>query len=104
MSELPHIQKLYEKLKGRDDMVLLSFNVDEEVGLVEPFIKEKGFAFPVLQAYNFVRILLDVNSIPRNWIVDAKGKWQWEQAGFESSDTGWEAAVLAKIESVKGAK
>jgi thiol-disulfide isomerase/thioredoxin len=103
-SELPHLQKLYEKLKGRDDVILLSLSVDEEVGLVEPFVKDKAYAFPVLPARNFVSSLLDGISIPRNWIVDAKGKWQWEQLGFESSDTNWEAAVLAKIESVKASK
>ncbi len=103
-SELPHLQKLYEKLKGRDDVVLLSLNVDNQVGIIEPFIKEKTFTFPVLPAYNFVSSLLDGISIPRNWIVDAKGKWQWEQLGFDSAETDWEIAVLAKIESVKAAK
>ncbi len=103
-TELPHLQKLYEKLKGRDDVVLLSLNVDNQVGIVEPFIQEKTFTFPVLPAYNFVSSLLDGISIPRNWIVDAKGKWQWEQLGFDSAETDWEAVVLAKIESVKSAK
>jgi hypothetical protein len=51
--------------------------------------------------------------VVEQWRVDhpwcAKGcaphrKWQWEQFGFESSDTNWESTVLAKIESVKAAK
>lgn len=101
MAEFPHLQKLSEMLKGRNDVVLLSFNVDEELGLVEPFVKEKALSFPVLPAVSFVRGILDGISIPRNWIVDAKGKWRWEQLGYDNSETNWEASVLAKIDSVK---
>jgi thiol-disulfide isomerase/thioredoxin len=100
-AELPHLQKIYETMKGRNDVVLLSLNVDDELGLVEPFVKDKALSFPVLPAVSFVRGVLDSISIPRNWIVDAKGKWRWEQLGFDNSETNWESTVLAKIESVK---
>ncbi len=100
-AEFPHLQKLNEMLKGRNDIVLLSFNVDEELGLVEPFVKDKALAFPVLPANAFVGSVLDSISIPRNWIVDSKGKWRWEQIGFDFSETNWEASALAKIDSAK---
>ena len=76
-------------------------NIDEELGLVEPFLKEKGFTFPVLPAFSFVHELLESVGIPQNWIIDAQGKWQWVQMGFNSSEADWEGTVLAKMEAVK---
>ena len=75
-------------------------NVDDELGLVEPFCKEKGFTFPVLPAYSFVNKVLDGISIPRNWILDKNGKWQWEMIGFNSAEPDAEGSTLAKLEAV----
>jgi len=76
-------------------------NFDQDVGMVEPFVKKKGFAFPVLPAYSFLANKIDVNSIPRNWLVNANGKWQWEQIGFDSSEPDWEKSMLARLEGTK---
>lgn len=100
-SELPHLEKLYEQTKGRTDIAILSLNFDEDLGMVEPFVKKKGFTFPVLPAYAFLANKIDVNSIPRNWLVDANGKWEWEQIGFDSSEPDWEKSMLARLEGTK---
>ena len=52
-AELPHFQKLYERTKDRSDLALFTFNIDEELGLVEPFLKEHNYTFPVAPAYSF---------------------------------------------------
>ncbi|MEK7403736.1 MAG: hypothetical protein AAB225_01380, partial [Acidobacteriota bacterium] len=39
-------------------------------------------------------------SIPRNWIVDATGKWRLEQIGFGSGED-WEKDMLEKIEQTR---
>jgi len=31
---------------------ILTFNIDEDLGLVEPFMKEKGYTFPVMPAFS----------------------------------------------------
>jgi thiol-disulfide isomerase/thioredoxin len=36
--ELPHLQKLYEQVKNRDDIQVITLNVDEDLSLVEPFL------------------------------------------------------------------
>ena len=95
--ELPHFQKLYEKVKDRADVQILSFNIDAELGLVAPFMKEKGFSFPVLLAYDFTRNLLDGIGIPQNWIVDGQGKWRWTQLGF-GAEPDWQGEMLKRIE------
>lgn len=100
-AELPHLQKLYEQIKDRPDVAIISLNFDEDVGMVEPFVKKKGYTFPVLPAYTLLSNKVDVNSIPRNWLVDAKGKWQWEQIGYDSTDSDWEKNMLTRLEGVK---
>lgn len=98
--EHPYLQKLYEKTKGRSDIQIITFNVDDQVGAVAPYMKENKYTFPVLLAKNYVDDLLPLISIPRNWIVDATGKWQWEQIGF-GPDEKWEDTVLEKLEKTK---
>jgi thiol-disulfide isomerase/thioredoxin len=100
-SELPHFQKLYEQTKDRTDIVLITLNFDEDVGMVDPFVKKKGFTFPVLPAYAFLAGKIDVNSIPRNWLIDANGKWKWEQIGFDSTEPDWEKSMLSRLEATK---
>jgi thiol-disulfide isomerase/thioredoxin len=99
-AELPQLQKLYEQAKGRSDLQILTFNIDEDLGLVEPFMKEKGYTFPVVPAYSYVVNLLDGYAIPQNWVLSPKGDWEWTQVGY-GSDDAWVKDMLAKIDAVK---
>ena len=68
--------------------------------MIEPFLKQHGFSYPVLPAEGFVTKMLDLVYIPQNWIVDPKGEWRWTgQPAVAESE--WEAAMLKQIESVK---
>jgi thiol-disulfide isomerase/thioredoxin len=99
-AEHPHFQKLYEKLKDRKDVAVISFNVDDQVGLVQSYLNEGKYTFPVLLADRLVRETLEAVSIPRNWLIDGTGVHQLEQVGFmESSD--WIEKMMAGIEKVK---
>ena len=100
-AELPHLEKLYEKMKDQPGFQIVTLNIDEDLGLVAPFVKEKGFTFPVLPAYSFVLSLLDSVAIPQNWVLDPKGLWRWSQLGFDASDAQWAATVAAKLQAVK---
>jgi thiol-disulfide isomerase/thioredoxin len=51
-AELPKLEKLYQQMKDRSDFQILTFNIDSDLGLVAPFVKDKGFTFPVLPAYS----------------------------------------------------
>ncbi len=86
-------------MKDRADFQVLTFNIDEEPGMVEPAMKEKGFTFPVLPAFSFVTTLLDGDAIPENWGVDRE-ECRWTQIGF-SPDPDWAKTVIERLESVK---
>ena len=99
-AELPHLENLYKQVKDRPDFQILTFNIDEDLGLVEPFMKEKGYTFPVLPAYSLIVNLLDGYAIPQNWLVDPSGVWRWTQMGY-GSDADWEKGMIERLESVK---
>ena len=99
-TELPHLQKLYETVKDRPGLQILTFNIDEDLGLVEPFMKEKGYTFPVLPAFSLVTTLLDGFAIPQSWIVDPKGVWRWTQIGY-GGEPDWVDAMIQRMEMVK---
>ena len=100
--ELPYVQKLREQLKDRKDVLILTLNIDDEVGMVEPFMKENKYTFPVLlgQAYAETQ---GVNSIPRNWVVAVDGKVMFEGIGFGDDGEEWMKKAAQVIEKVKGA-
>jgi len=100
--ELPYVQKLREQMKDKKDVLILTLNTDEDVGMVEPFMKENKFSFPVLlgQAYADGQ---GVNSIPRNWIVSADGKIVYEGIGFGNNGDEWIKKATDMLEKVKGA-
>ena len=100
--ELPYVQKLREQLKDRKDVLILTLNIDDEVGMVEPFMKENKYTFPVLlgQAYAESQ---GVNSIPRNWVVAVDGKVMFEGIGFGEDGEEWMKKAAQVIEKVKGA-
>lgn len=100
-SELPQLQRLYEQTKDRADIQVLTFNIDEELGLVEPYLKESGYTFPVLPAFDLVQRLLGVATIPQNWIVDSKGRWIATQVGFDAADRDWVMTMLRRLEAAR---
>lgn len=103
MAEHPEFQKLYDKLKGRGDVSVLSFNVDEDLGKVAPYMAEHNYTFPVMPAKEVVDVVVPVLAIPRNWLVSPKGTLEWEQIGF-GDDAKWGEAILAKLEEVTRSK
>jgi len=100
IAELPQLQQLYEKAKGRSDIQILTFNIDEDLGQVGPFMKEKGYTFPVIPALSYVDNVLPQIGIPQSWVLDAKGQWEWTQVGY-GSDDAWVNDMLAKLDAVK---
>jgi thiol-disulfide isomerase/thioredoxin len=99
-AELPELEKLYQAVKDRPDFQILTFNVDRDLGLVEPFMQEKGYKFPVLPAYSLVENLLEGVAIPQNWVVDPLGTWRWTQLGY-GGVPNWLEDMIQRLEAVK---
>lgn len=100
--ELPAVQALHERVKDRDDLVVVTFNSDAELGGVAPYLQKNGFDFPVLLADDFLKDELEVFAIPQSWIVDTSGTVRREQSGYDPApgEERWVADTLAEMEAV----
>lgn len=83
--ELPELQRLYAEKKDEDGWVVISLNLDENPGLIQPFMKERGYTFPVLPALELFNRLSLEQTLPRNWIVGKDGQIAWEQTGYSTA-------------------
>jgi hypothetical protein len=93
--------KLFDEMRDRPDVQPLSFNIDRKIGEVATFLRQQGYTFPVLLASSCVDKLLGEVGIPQLWIVDAEGKWLWEQIGFDSRGDKRRESVLEKMGAYK---
>lgn len=101
--ELPYLQKLYDRVKDRADVKIVTLNVDEDLGNAVAFVKKNSYTFPVLLAQGH-QDELDLNAgkgIPRNWIIDQSGKWIWDHQSDFKVDETLPDRILQQMESVK---
>jgi thiol-disulfide isomerase/thioredoxin len=99
--ELPHLQKLYEQVKDRGDIQIVTLNIDEDQSLVEPFLKANNLSFPSLFAQSFVDKFAGKIGIPTTWISDQAGTIRMETLGFNGASPQWFEQTLKNIESVR---
>jgi len=97
---LPRLQKLVEKYKKRPEVEFVTLNMDENPGLIEPFLNDKKLVLTVLPAYSYVEDTLKVNGIPQNWLVDSSGVVKLKGVGYDATEK-WETGMTEAIEKVK---
>jgi thiol-disulfide isomerase/thioredoxin len=93
-NELPHVQKLYERAKGRKDVAVVTVSVDDNPGLIEPMMREEKFTFPVLVGGAGSMEKWAPSGIPQSYVVDPGGTIVEDQLGFGGDGDVW----LTKME------
>jgi thiol-disulfide isomerase/thioredoxin len=78
-AELPHIQELYDKIKTRTDVQLVTLDADENPGMADLFAKKQHYTFPVLLGGGYFAQIKPAPSVPRTWIVDKTGAARLEK-------------------------
>ncbi len=71
--------------------------MDENPGIIEPFLKERRLNLTVLPAYTYVENTLRVYGIPQNWIVDESGVIRLKGMGYDATEK-WEQGMADAIE------
>ena len=71
IKELPELAAYHERLAGRSDVALLSFNVGEVRAAVEAFLKSSPVSFPVYCGDALVEPL-ELAAFPTKLILDAR--------------------------------
>jgi peroxiredoxin len=81
--ELPSLQAMYARLKGKG-FEILAVDIREERAAVSNFVKANGMTFPVLlDSSGTVAHGWDAGSIPTNYIIDRNGKILARVVGFD---------------------
>jgi thiol-disulfide isomerase/thioredoxin len=101
--ELPLIDELGERLAGDSDRTVVTLNADASIGLIQPFMDEHGYSFPVLLAADFFQNEFDELGLPQTWILDRTGTARLHQTGFDTrkADT-WIEDILGRLDAVAG--
>jgi len=94
-AEHPELQKLYEKLKDRPDIALVTLNLDMDLSAVQPYLDDNKYTFPVLVNGRYRDI-----AIPTNYILDSKGIPRWQSTGYDNTP-GWVDRTMAILEKTK---
>jgi len=70
IAELPGIQQLYDAYGDRVNFLLLTQETPEKV---ERFVRKKGYELPIYFPQMQTPAILQENSIPTNYVIDAQG-------------------------------
>jgi thiol-disulfide isomerase/thioredoxin len=68
-AELPYFEKLYRQFQSRDDVVLLAFNVDDDIAYMNKALAELKLSIPSVYAAPSVYSMLAQMAIPANWLL-----------------------------------
>ncbi|HVQ75368.1 MAG TPA: TlpA disulfide reductase family protein [Candidatus Binatia bacterium] len=72
--EMPAMERLYRRFRDRG-LVVVAVSVDTQASRVAPFVKERGFTFPVgLDSRMVVANLYTVRAVPSTFIVARDGR------------------------------
>ncbi|MDN3619997.1 TlpA disulfide reductase family protein [Polaribacter undariae] len=83
--ELPHLNKLKEKFKGKD-VVFIAIALDDEYK-IDTFLKRNPFYYDIVEDGRWIAEKFDVKSYPSNIIIDQKGSFQFYKIGYKSDVT-----------------
>jgi len=99
VKEMPDVQKLHEKYAADPDVAILTIDNDQNPADVPPWMKEKGFTFPVLLDDGYVD-KQEVHVFPTTWFLDREGRKVFEKVGWSEKlveEFSW------RIEAIRGA-
>jgi thiol-disulfide isomerase/thioredoxin len=96
LAELPYLEKLYQQFKGRDDVAILAFNVDDDPSAMKKALQKVHVSIPSIAAGEFAYSIVPAMAIPANWII-TPGKTEIFQEDGNSLDD-WRKNAAAAIE------
>ncbi len=89
-----------EQYKDRADVQFITFNMDDNPGLVDPYMKEQHLSLIGVPEHTFVNESLKVYGIPQNWIVDPQGVIRLKGIGYDATEK-WEIGMTEAIEKFR---
>ncbi|HVS64639.1 MAG TPA: TlpA disulfide reductase family protein [Thermoanaerobaculia bacterium] len=104
VAELPLVEELHRSLAENEDLQVITVNIDQNPGLVQPFVTEHELSMPVLFGAELVQEWWSgAILIPRTWVIDREGLVRFRQMGFDATGKErWVAEARERMESAAG--
>jgi len=95
--ELPGMQKLYDAVKNRDDVQVISLSMDENPAIVTRFMQERKLNFPVLVSKSYVERVLPEVVLGQTWVIDGDAKIRLQRQPTPYLEQLWVDEALDKL-------
>ncbi len=74
------MQKIYTEFKPKG-FELISVNQGDSAEVINKYIREKNWTFPIVMDTGEASTKFDVGAVPANFLVDKSGKIVWQSVG-----------------------
>ncbi len=97
--ELPHVQKILEKLNKNDGLQILAVEINDDREGAEEFIKEHSLTFTFAEAdRNFVETNFNTSGYPNSFLIGRDGRIRQHHRGFrEGQEVQLEKEILEEL-------
>ncbi len=99
-AEIPHLNKITETYKGREDIVFLAVALDEAYELKQ-FLKEMPFNYGIVDGGRYIASQYGITSYPTHVVLDKEGKVTFHTSGLAQGTIPW---LQKSIEEALGGK
>ncbi len=82
VQEMPDLQKLHEKYVNDPDVAVITIDNDDNPDDVPPWMKAKGYTFPVLFDDGYVSKNAGITAFPTTWFLDKDGRKAYVKVGW----------------------
>lgn len=79
---IPYVEKLAEKYKDNENVVVLGINLQEDKDTIAKFMKKQKMSYPILLSDKKVVSNYKIRSIPAFYIIDQDGNVYNKHLGF----------------------
>ncbi len=90
VAEMPSLNKLHEKYKGKVDFALIS---SEENDVLKNFIKKNEYTFPIYHLGQALPVALESNQLPTTYIIGSDGKILMSETGAKN----WNSSAVHEV-------
>lgn len=100
VEELPELQLLHQKYKDNPDVVILTINNDPNPKDVPPWMKQKGYDFPVLLDDGYGSDHAEITTYPTTWYLDKQGRKIFEKVYWSKNlleESAWRIDAIRQI-------
>jgi hypothetical protein len=91
---------LYDRLKGRSDIQILSFSWDDNAYAAAGYMEEMKYTFPVIASKEVAEKLFPAFGLPAYWIIDSRGRrsspYWWNEQDVDRIVADLQRAATAK--------